>query len=223
MRTMAWIMILVGLFTMRQAIKGRALKDIPNDIGDLLRGAATSIQSPRDSADIVKEVLLRQGPTLTYSNNDLANQIGVKYDAATGTVAGGNAQGAPVLFYAKQLAQAANFKYVWGASGPNGYDCSGLVWAAMKKLGYSGMRFTTYTFLAQMGTGVTANKGTPQQGDIVLWPSHMGIMEDDKTMFSALNPRDGIISSPLSYGPKGEGSPTFWTLHFAEKKKVQMN
>jgi hypothetical protein len=202
MSTVGWIFILVGIVIMRQAIKGRPIQDIPGDIGDILRGAATSLQSPSAGADIIKEVMSRHGASLTY---------GAATDSA-GNIAGNTPTSIAVLSTMKSLAAAANYKYVWGASGPNGYDCSGLVWAAMKKTGYTGLRFTTYTFVMQLGSKVTKST-TPSAGDIVLWPSHMGCMESATTMFSALNPNEGIKSSPLSYGPKNEGNPTFWRLY----------
>lgn len=207
--------VLVGMIIMRQSIKGRALKDIPGDIGDMLRGAATSLQSPSNGADIIKQVLSRTGQVSSAVS-------GVTVDSVTGNIASSDSQGAAILMAMKQLAAACNNRYVWGASGPNGYDCSGLVWAAMKQIGYTGLRFTTYTFVAQMG-GNVSKIDTPEVGAVVLWPSHMGVMESATTMFSALNPNDGIMSSPLSYGPKNEGAPTFWRVNFTAPKKVQTN
>jgi peptidoglycan DL-endopeptidase CwlO len=218
MPTVGWVFILIGIIVMRQSIQGRALKDIPGDIGSILRGAATSLQSPAAGAAIIKEVLSRAGATLTYAQE--AAQNGVKVDPINPTSAQGNTQGTVILYQMKRLAAAAGNKYILGTQGPNSYDCSGLVWAAMKANGYTGGRFTTFTFVNQMGSGITKNTGTPQAGDIVLWVTHMGCMESATTMFSALNPREGIKSSPLSYGPKGEPAPTFWNLHYTAPRVV---
>jgi len=52
--------------------------------------------------------------------------------------------------------------YVWGATGPDTFDCSGLVQWAFSQAGYALSR-TTYTQVNE-GTPVT---GPPQRGDIV--------------------------------------------------------
>lgn len=39
--------------------------------------------------------------------------------------------------------------YVWGATGPNSYDCSGLLFAAYRSAGYMNITRTTYTQIAQ--------------------------------------------------------------------------
>lgn len=209
MTTIGWVFILVGLIVMRQSINGRTLSNIPSDIGTILRGAATSLQSPTEGATIIKDVLALKG----------TNGVAVAAGSAQSNTIVAAAQGSSLLAEMKRLAAAANNRYVWGATGPNGYDCSGLVWAAMRNLGYSGLRFTTYTFVGQMGSMVT-KVDSPVGGEVALWPSHIGVMENANTMFSALNPKDGIMSSPLSYGPKGEGNPTFWQIHFTEKRTV---
>lgn len=53
-------------------------------------------------------------------------------------------------------------EYVWGAAGPDTFDCSGLVQWSFAKAGYSLSR-TTYTQVNE-GTAVT---GPPQRGDLV--------------------------------------------------------
>ena len=60
--------------------------------------------------------------------------------------------------------------YVWGASGPNGYDCSGLMAAAWGRAGVTITR-TTYTQLHD-GTATTAAALRP--GDLVLTPGSDG-------------------------------------------------
>lgn len=212
MTTIGWVFILVGLIVMRQSINGRTLGNIPSDIGTMLRGAATSLQSPTEGAKIIKDVLALRGTGDSSASSVVAGST----ESITIT---GAAQGSALLTEMKRLATACGNKYVWGATGPKGYDCSGLVWAAMRNMGYTGLRFTTYNFVSQMAGKITKTT-TPQGGEIVLWPSHIGVMESPSTMFSALNPREGIMSSPISYGPKDEGNPTFWILHFTETRKV---
>lgn len=55
--------------------------------------------------------------------------------------------------------------YVWGATGPNGFDCSGLIVAAFESAGKSISR-TTYTQVHQ-GKAVSPNVASLQPGDLV--------------------------------------------------------
>ncbi len=64
--------------------------------------------------------------------------------------------------------------YVWGASGPNGYDCSGLTQFAYAAAGVS----LPHSSRAQAGMGVAVSRGELQPGDIVYFyspVSHVGI------------------------------------------------
>lgn len=62
--------------------------------------------------------------------------------------------------------------YVWGATGPNSYDCSGLVYAAYKRAGITLPRTTGTMILA--GHGVT--RAELQPGDLVFPnPGHVQI------------------------------------------------
>lgn len=225
MQTIGWVFILIGFIVIRQASRGRPIGNIPSDIGDILRGAATSLQSPSAGSDIIKAVLARQGTNIGQINATVGSMGGSGLSGAGGGGGGagggggtswfygdGNGKGTQVLAAMHTLAAAANNTYKWGAAGPSAYDCSGLVWAAMKNTGvYTGLRFTTYTFVMQM-SGRIAKVDNPSVGDVVLWPSHIGVVDGAGTMYSALNPTDGIKSSPLSWGPKNEGNPTYWRL-----------
>jgi peptidoglycan DL-endopeptidase CwlO len=64
--------------------------------------------------------------------------------------------------------------YVWGASGPNGFDCSGLTQFAYAAAGVS----LPHSSRAQAGMGVAVSRGELQPGDIVYFyspVSHVGI------------------------------------------------
>lgn len=77
--------------------------------------------------------------------------------------------------------------YVWGATGPNSYDCSGLVQAAYKAAGISLSR-TTYTQVLQ-GTAVSC--GDLKPGDLVFPnPGHVQIYLGNGQVVEA--PRKGL-------------------------------
>lgn len=84
---------------------------------------------------------------------------------------------APTTSAAQQAASAAQSKigapYVYGAAGPNAFDCSGLVQWAFQQAGVSVPR----TSEAQAGTGRPVAQGDLQVGDIISFygGGHSGI------------------------------------------------
>ena len=93
--------------------------------------------------------------------------------------------------------------YVWGASGPDGYDCSGLMAAAWGRAGVAITR-TTYTQLND-GTATTAAALLP--GDLVLTPGsdgslaapgHVGMFIGRGLVVEA--PRTGDVIKVVTYG-----------------------
>lgn len=78
--------------------------------------------------------------------------------------------------------------YVWGATGPNAFDCSGLVQAAFKAAGISLPR-TTKTIISR---GMAVSRNALQRGDLVWTGSgHMGIYVGDNKMVHA--PQTGDV------------------------------
>lgn len=70
--------------------------------------------------------------------------------------------------------------YVWGATGPNSYDCSGLVYAAYKAAGLPVQRVTASAFGRQ---GNAVDLAHAQPGDVVYFDEpgatdHVGILID---------------------------------------------
>ena len=104
-------------------------------------------------------------------------------------------------------------KYKWGGADPvNGWDCSGAVtYVLHHDLGYS-LPDDTHTVCVQFYGWKGARKLTGaevvQAGDIVLWPTHMGIAIDSTQMISALNPSQGTTVTTFA-GAGVPGPPTF--------------
>lgn len=86
-------------------------------------------------------------------------------------------------------------KYVWGASGPDTFDCSGLVWWACNENGIKFER-TTARVLSTMGKSIS--KDELQAGDIITfitsgkYVSHVGIYIGDGKMVHAPNSRSVV-------------------------------
>ncbi|XHH97495.1 phage tail tape measure protein (plasmid) [Limosilactobacillus fermentum] len=105
---------------------------------------------------------------------------------------------------AMKLSKRANYKYseTKGRLGPNYYDCSGLVYEALKHIGVnlSGGSTTVPEYTATHS--VSWDKAVP--GDLAFWGAggtdHVGIVTSTNgngRMWNAENPTDGIKSAPI--------------------------
>lgn len=87
-------------------------------------------------------------------------------------------------------------KYVWGATGPSAYDCSGLVQAAARKLGVDLPRNSSAQY------GATSAVSHPEPGDLVFFgnhgASHVGVYLSKDSYYSAQSPSAGIGVGKIS-------------------------
>lgn len=86
--------------------------------------------------------------------------------------------------------------YVWGGTGPNGWDCSGIVYQAYLHAGYKGIGRTTYQQIKQ---GVAVSRNNLHPGDIV-FPSahHEGLYVGNGMVLEAPHTGDHVKIIPLS-------------------------
>ncbi|MFI6939342.1 NlpC/P60 family protein [Streptomyces sp. NPDC050418] len=106
-----------------------------------------------------------------------------------------------------RAAQAVSFAYgalgspyVWGASGPSAFDCSGLTQAAYRSAGVSLPR-TTYT---QINAGQRVSRGELAPGDLVFFYSgisHVGLYVGGGQMIHAPNPSAPVRLAPVDSMP----------------------
>ncbi|WP_151477148.1 C40 family peptidase, partial [Streptomyces albicerus] len=90
--------------------------------------------------------------------------------------------------------------YVWGASGPGSYDCSGLTQAAWKAAGVTLPR-TTWD---QVNAGTTVSVNSAQPGDLVFFYddiSHVGVYIGDGMMIHAPKPGAYVREESIYYMP----------------------
>uniref|UniRef100_UPI0024A7FAE3 C40 family peptidase n=1 Tax=Streptomyces sp. CC216C TaxID=3044576 RepID=UPI0024A7FAE3 len=90
--------------------------------------------------------------------------------------------------------------YVWGATGPNAFDCSGLTQAAWKAAGVSLPR-TTYT---QINAGQRVPRSQLTPGDLVFFYSgisHVGLYIGGGQMIHAPRPRAPVRIAPIDQMP----------------------
>ncbi|WP_367044387.1 NlpC/P60 family protein [Streptomyces sp. Je 1-332] len=109
--------------------------------------------------------------------------------------------------YATKAAKVINFAeaqigkpYVWGATGPDSYDCSGLTQDAWKAAGISLPR-TTWD---QVKVGTTVKTADAKPGDLVFFYddiSHVGIYIGDGKMIHAPKPGANVRVESIYYMP----------------------
>lgn len=103
------------------------------------------------------------------------------------TVTSGQSKVERMVSYA--LAQQGD-RYRWGASGPNAFDCSGLVVASFKSIGITLYHYTGD--LLKHGTHI--NRGSLKRGDLVFpTSSHVGIYLGNNKMVVASSGKGRVI------------------------------
>lgn len=133
------------------------------------------------------------------SGADSGSGAGSGSDTGSGSGAGSGyaAKAAKVIAFAeKQMGKP----YVWGATGPGSYDCSGLTQAAWKTAGISLPR-TTWD---QVKVGTTVPTSQAKPGDLVFFYddiSHVGIYIGDGKMIHAPKPGANVRVESIYYMP----------------------
>lgn len=105
-------------------------------------------------------------------------------------------------------------KYVWGATGPNTFDCSGLVMYALKHA--FGIDYPHFSG-SQIAKAKSISKGDLRPGDLVGNNEHIGVYAGNGKYWSAMSPTShpNIGMSSLSYFP---GTPKFGRVPGTEDK-----
>ncbi|MFE2316155.1 NlpC/P60 family protein [Streptomyces sp. NPDC059441] len=117
--------------------------------------------------------------------------------SSPGSVAAPNSRAAEAVAYAYGKLGSP---YVWGATGPDAFDCSGLAQAAYRAAGISLPR-TTY---AQINAGRRISRSELVPGDLVFFYSgisHVGIYVGNGQMIHAPNPSAPVRLAPVDEMP----------------------
>ncbi|GAA2626332.1 C40 family peptidase [Streptomyces vastus] len=127
-----------------------------------------------------------------------APSTGAGTSTGTGTSAGTTtAKGEKAIAFARSQ---TGKPYVWGASGPDSYDCSGLTQAAWKAAGVTLPR-TTWD---QVKVGTQVSVASAQPGDLVFFYddiSHVGLYLGDGMMIHAPKPGAYVREESIYYMP----------------------
>jgi cell wall-associated NlpC family hydrolase len=97
------------------------------------------------------------------------------------------------------LAQVGD-SYVYGATGPDAFDCSGLTMMAWAQAGVA----LPHSSSAQMGSGTPVSMSALQPGDLVFYyspVSHVAIYIGNGQIVHAANPSTGVQVAPVNLMP----------------------
>ncbi|MFE3829257.1 C40 family peptidase [Streptomyces sp. NPDC059092] len=130
--------------------------------------------------------------TSSSSSSSASNTVSKATSQATGSAA------SVVAFAQAQVGDA----YIMGSTGPNAWDCSGLVQAAFSQIGVDLPRVSQDQSVA--GTQVSLDNLQP--GDILYWGGagsayHTAIYIGGGEFVGAQNPSKGVVQASLDYDP----------------------
>lgn len=124
-------------------------------------------------------------------------------------MAGGSLDGTSSALLKAVEKYGSGHNYVWGTQGPTTFDCSGLVWYALKKgFGIDYPRFSG----SQYDMTEHISKSQAHSGDLVFWgkggSEHVGVYAGGNRYYSAQSPSQGIHMNTLD-SVVGKGAPKF--------------
>lgn len=143
-----------------------------------------------------KQETSRSLTTTRKQEEQKQEQVSTTTQQTTATESG---QGAKVVETAKSYIGS---KYVYGASGPNSFDCSGFTSYIYKQFGVSLSR----TAAGQYGNGIAVNRSNLQLGDLIMFgPStsainHVGIYIGGGRIVHAANTSRGVTTDTINSG-----------------------
>ena len=120
-------------------------------------------------------------------------------DAREQAQAGPAVSGGAAAAVAYAMAQVGD-AYVYGAAGPDAFDCSGLTMAAWAQAGVA----LPHSSGAQMGSGTPVSIDALQPGDLVFYyspVSHVAMYIGNGQIVHAANPGSGVLVSSVSSMP----------------------
>lgn len=164
-------------------------------------------EAKRKAAELAKKQAAAKGEadreataaeeTAKEAGSGTGTGTGTGSDAGTGADADASTKAEKVMAFARaQLGKP----YVWGATGPTSYDCSGLTQAAWRAAGVDIPR-TTWDQV-NVGTRIATEDLRP--GDLVFFYddiSHVGIYEGDGMMIHAPKPGANVREESIFYMP----------------------
>ncbi|WP_329293288.1 NlpC/P60 family protein [Streptomyces pseudovenezuelae] len=195
----------------------QSLQTLTETQSDLKTAKATVQKKLADARDLLSELTAQEKARLAAIEKqkqqeaarkaaELAQQQAAAEKAAQeATTPQQSTPTAPDASYATKAAKALAFAraqigkpYVWGATGPDSYDCSGLTQAAWKAAGVDLPRVT----YDQVNAGTTVSLADAQPGDLVFFYddiSHVGLYIGNGMMIHAPKPGAYVREESIYY------------------------
>ncbi|WP_405816499.1 NlpC/P60 family protein [Streptomyces sp. NBC_01390] len=204
----------LGRTSDRQAAALRALEGKQRELAQERAGAAERLKSLRETRMKAKEKKDEVQAKLTEAR-ELLNSLTAaqrarmeaaqeREDAAAGSSDAPSSYNGPASGRAKAAIEFAYAQlgkpYEWGSTGPDSYDCSGLVGAAWRSAGVSLPR----TVKQMYDAGRKVSQADLQPGDIIYWyndTQHNGIYIGDGKAIHAPRTGKNIEITQVSYMP----------------------
>ena len=166
---------------MREAAAQRELADIEEAKKSLAEEQAEIDAKAAAAEDLLNELEADERARMTQAPSRSASRAPLADVKVSGRA------GAAVGYALGQVGDA----YVYGAAGPDAFDCSGLTMMAWAQAGVS----LPHSSGAQMGSGTPVSLSELQPGDLVFYyspVSHVGIYIGNGQIVHAANPSTGV-------------------------------
>ena len=116
----------------------------------------------------------------------------------TGGVDTGTARSGSVSELLKVALSKLGCKYVWGAKGPNTFDCSGFVYWCLNQVGVKQSYITSKGWRTVGKYKKITNYSSLKAGDIIVVTGHVGIIGENGTVIDASSSQGKICHRKLS-------------------------
>jgi cell wall-associated NlpC family hydrolase len=183
--------VAVDRLEMRQSLAEREVDKIARTRKTLAEEKATVDRRAAEAEELLGRLEEEREQRLSRSQSRTSPTA----SAPAAPAASGRA-GAAVQYALAQVGDA----YVYGAAGPDAFDCSGLTMMAWAAAGVS----LPHSSSAQMGSGASVSTSSLQPGDLVFYyspVSHVGIYIGNGQVAHAANPSTGVRVDPVGSMP----------------------
>jgi peptidoglycan DL-endopeptidase CwlO len=180
---------------MREEVAEREVDTIADTREVLAKEKALIDDRAAEAKSLLDELEAEEAEREQQLSRDSSRAPATPTEAPTEAPASGGAAAA-IAYAMGQVGDA----YVYGAAGPDAFDCSGLTMMAWAQAGVA----LPHSSSAQMGSGTPVSTSALQPGDLVFYyspVSHVGMYIGNGQIVHAANPSSGVTVAPLNSMP----------------------